>query len=330
MKVRLQKILAQAGIASRRAAETLVSAGRVRVNGVIVSELGARAHPFEDKIEVDGRKILMERPIYAVLHKPRGVVSTVNDPEGRPTVLDQVKGLGRVYPVGRLDFATSGVLLLTNDGDFANGLMHPTRAVPKTYVVKVRGDMTDADIDRWAEGVDLEDGRTKPAQVRFIRHEGDKSWFEITITEGRNHQIRRMGDATGFFVMRLARVAFAGIGHVGLRPGDWRHLTRDELTELKEAYGVPKRVPRGTGGPVESAGRRTERTERRAPPAPKRGTKASMKRGGRAGSRTRDAAGPTEDRDLAATPPSKARSGVPARNRPGAGKPGGDRGNRRR
>lgn len=247
VKVRLQKILAQAGIASRRAAELVITTGRVRVNGVIVSELGARAHPYDDRIEVDGRRVLAEQPIYAVLHKPRGVVSTAHDPEGRPTVLEELKGLGRLFPVGRLDFATSGVLLVTNDGDFAQGLLHPKRAVPKTYVVKVRGEMNEQDLNRWAEGIDLEDGRTKPAKVRFIRHEQGKSWFEITLTEGRNHQIRRMGDATGFFVMRLARVQFAGIDHVGLRPGAYRLLSRDELVALKEMYGVPKRIPRHIG-----------------------------------------------------------------------------------
>jgi 23S rRNA pseudouridine2605 synthase len=243
MRERLQKILARAGVASRRAAEELITAGRVRVNGKVVSELGAQAHPFQDKVEVDGRQVLAENAQYVVLHKPREVVSTLSDPEGRPTVADFLKDAGgRMYPVGRLDFATSGVLLATNDGEFANGLLHPRKAVPKTYVVKVRGRMGDEDLDRWRNGVMLEDGKTLPADVRRMRYEEERTWLEVTIREGRNQQIRRMGDATGFFVMRLARISFAGITSDDLRPGQWRYLTRDELTDLREAYGVPKRV----------------------------------------------------------------------------------------
>jgi 23S rRNA pseudouridine2605 synthase len=148
----------------------------------------------------------------------------------------------RIYPVGRLDFATSGVLLATNDGDFANAMLHPRGGVPKTYVLKVKGIMGEEDLERWATGIDLEDGRTLPAEVRLLRHEDDKTWFEITIREGRNQQIRRMGDATHFPVMRLARVSFAGISHEGLRPGDYRSLTADELEDLRKRYGVPKRI----------------------------------------------------------------------------------------
>jgi 23S rRNA pseudouridine2605 synthase len=241
---RLQKILARAGIASRRAAEELVVAGRVRVNGRVVRELGTKADPRADKVEVDGKRVILELPLYVVFHKPRGVVSTLSDPEGRPTVKTLLADIpARVYPVGRLDFATSGVLLATNDGDFADGLLHPRRAVPKTYVLKVKGLMKPKDLDRWADGVRLEDGMTAPAKVKLLRHEEDKTWFELTITEGRNQQIRRMGDATGFRVMRLARVSFAGVTAEGLRPGEWRLLTRDELQDLKKEYGVPKRMP---------------------------------------------------------------------------------------
>jgi 23S rRNA pseudouridine2605 synthase len=149
---------------------------------------------------------------------------------------------GRVYPVGRLDFATSGVLLATNDGDFAEALMHPRKAVPKTYVVKTHGEMQAGDLDAWRRGVQLEDGKTLPAKVKMLRHEGGKTWFELTITEGRNQQVRRMGEATGFRVMRLARVEVAGVTAEGLRPGAWRYLTMDELQQLKSEYGVPKRV----------------------------------------------------------------------------------------
>ena len=240
---RIQKILAHGGIASRRAAEQLITSGRVRVNGHVVTELGAKADPRKDKIEVDGKRLVAEAPVYVVLHKPKNVVSTLSDPEGRPTVAEYLRAIpARVYPVGRLDFATSGVLLATNDGEFANGLLHPRGGVPKTYVVKVHGVMGPEDLDVWRRGVRLEDGMTLPAEARLLRHEGDKTWFEVSLREGRNQQIRRMGEATGFPVMRLARVTFAGIPNEGLRPGEWRHLTLDELLDLRKQFGVPKRV----------------------------------------------------------------------------------------
>jgi 23S rRNA pseudouridine2605 synthase len=249
--VRLQKILARAGIASRRHAEDLIRSGRVRVNGRLATELGTRADPRRDRVEVDGKRVVAEDLTYVVLHKPRGVVSTMSDPEGRLTVRDYLKDVpGRVYPIGRLDYATSGVLLATNDGDFAEALLHPRKAVPKTYVVKVSGKMTDRDIDGWARGVDLEDGKTLPAKVNFLRHEEDKTWLELTLKEGRNQQIRRMGEATGFPVMRLSRTSFAGITSDGLRPGLWRPLSLAELSKLRVAYGVPKVLPEATPAPA--------------------------------------------------------------------------------
>ncbi len=277
MPERLQKIVARAGIASRRAAEELVTAGRVRVNGRVVSELGAQADPRTDKVEVDGRIILAENPIYIVLHKPRDVVSTMSDPEGRPSVADLLKKVdGRVFPVGRLDFSTSGVLLVTNDGDFSQGMLHPRRGVPKTYVVKVRGRMEHEDMQRWRDGLLLEDGKTLPAEVHLVRYEPERTWIEVTIQEGRNQQIRRMGEASGFFVMRLARTAFAGINSDGLRPGQFRDLTRDELTALREAYGVPKRVrgveraaPFGVEGRIVQRGDDRPTRQSRSKAAPK-------------------------------------------------------------
>lgn len=243
MEERLQKILAQAGVASRRAAEEMITAGRVRVNGRLVRELGTKADPRRDKVEVDGERLVAERHAYVVMHKPRGVVSTMSDPEGRPTVAELVRGVGaRLYPVGRLDFHTSGTLLLTNDGEFAHGLLHPREGVPKTYVVKVQGVPSDAMLERWRTGVELDDGKTRPCQVRFLREEAGKGWLEVTLTEGRNQQIRRMGEATGHPVMRLARLSFGGVTSDGLRPGEWRPLSPDELTELKQRYGVPRRV----------------------------------------------------------------------------------------
>lgn len=243
MEQRLQKILARAGVASRRAAERLIAAGRVRVNGRVITELGTKADPRKDRVEVDGKRLVAEDLVYLVLHKPRGYVTTLSDPEGRPTIADLIKTISvRVFPVGRLDFGTSGALLLTNDGDFSDALLHPREDVPKSYVVKVSRPMQEKDLERWRRGVRLEDGVTKPAKVTLLRHEEGKTWIEVTITEGRNQQIRRMGEATGFRVMRLARTSFAGITHEELRPGQWRLLTRDELLTLKKTYGVPRHV----------------------------------------------------------------------------------------
>jgi 23S rRNA pseudouridine2605 synthase len=267
MQERLQKIISRAGVASRRAGEELILAGRVRVNGHVVSELGAKADLGEDTIEVDGRRLVPESARYLVLHKPRGVVSTLSDPEGRPTVVGLLEGAGtRLYPVGRLDFATSGVLLVTNDGDFANGLLHPRGGVPKTYVVKTRGVMTEAELDRWATGVQLEDGKTLPAEIHFLRHEEGKTWFEITLREGKNQQIRRMGEATGFPVMRLARVSFAGITSEGLRPGQWRSLSHDELIAMREQFGVPRKIRGAALGVQGTAGERRVRRPAATPP----------------------------------------------------------------
>lgn len=279
MEERLQKIIARAGIASRRAAEELILEGRVRVNGRVATELGQKADLSKDRVEVDGKRLVAEQPAYVVLHKPRDVVSTVRDPEGRPTVAELVRDVGvRLYPVGRLDYATSGVLLLTNDGEFANALLHPRGGAPKTYVAKVRGVMNEEDLRPWREGVKLEDGVTLPAEARILRYEQDKTWIELTIREGRNQQIRRMGEATGWPVMRLARVEFAGITHEGLRPGQWRHLSVDELLELRKAYGVPRRI-RGamTAKPAPARAGRAQRggaAPRRAPePAPARASR---------------------------------------------------------
>jgi 23S rRNA pseudouridine2605 synthase len=207
----------------------------------VVTELGTKVDPRASRIEVDGQRIVRQPHVYVVLHKPRGVVSTMSDPEGRSTVRDLLADLpGRTYPVGRLDYNTSGVLLVTNDGDFADGLLHPRRAVPKTYVVKVQGEMRPADVEAWRKGVRIGGRPTLPAKAKLLRYESGKTWLEVTITEGQNLQIRRMGDATGFRVMRLARLAFAGITSEGLRPGDWRYLTKDELADLKKDYGVPR------------------------------------------------------------------------------------------
>lgn len=240
---RLQKILARAGVTSRRKAEELILAGRVRVDGQVVTELGTKADPRSSKIELDGKRLVAEPLVYGVLHKPRGMVSTLSDPEGRPTVRQLLSRVGaRVVPVGRLDFHTSGTLLFTNDGEFAAKLAHPSTKAPKVYVAKVKGSLDERHLARWCESIEIEGRTTRPADVRVLRDEGDKTWIEVTLREGRNRQVRRLGEHARTPVMRLARISQAGITSDGLRPGQWRWLTVDELTALRRAYGVPQRV----------------------------------------------------------------------------------------
>jgi 23S rRNA pseudouridine2605 synthase len=240
---RIQKILARAGLASRRGAEELISSGRVKVNGRAVTELGAKANPRSDRIEVDGKLIEAERPVYVLFHKPRGVVCTMSDPEGRPTVAQYVKDVEeRIVPVGRLDFHTSGVLLMTNDGDFAAALVHPSKHVQKVYVAKLRGVLDDMAIEELAKPISIDGKVTQPAHVKRLRVEGDKTWVEFTLREGRNRQIHRITEATGTAVFRLARISFAGLTAEGLRPGQWRYLSKDELRTFKADFGYPKKV----------------------------------------------------------------------------------------
>ncbi|MFO0608954.1 MAG: pseudouridine synthase [Polyangiales bacterium] len=283
---RLQKVLARAGVASRRHAEAFIVEGRVRVNGQVVTELGTRVDPRRDKVELDGRRIVLEGPVYAMLHKPRGVVTTLSDPEGRPALGELVKGLGaRVFPIGRLDFHTSGALLVTNDGALAQALLHPRHHVPKVYVCKVRGVPSDAQLDAWRQGVMLHPTesdpderavKTLPAQVRILRNAppGDdagagagSTWLEVTLHEGRTRQIHRMAEATGLFVMRLARISFAGITTEGLRPGDMRALSDKEVTALRVQYLRPLETGAIPAAPTEEA--RDEAPARPKRPAPK-------------------------------------------------------------
>jgi 23S rRNA pseudouridine2605 synthase len=239
---RLQKVLARAGIASRRAAEELITARRVRVDGRIVSELGTRVDS-RARIEVDGRVVVAEPLVYVVLHKPRGVVCTLKDPEGRPTVAEYLKDVGaRVVPVGRLDFHTSGALICTNDGETASKLMHPRHHAEKEYVAKVSGVVDERTLDKLRERIVIDGRATQPAEVRLLRVEEGKSWLGVKLGEGRNRQVRRLGEHAGVPVMRLVRVGHAGITAEGLRPGEWRRLTLDELKDLKKQYGVPRRI----------------------------------------------------------------------------------------
>lgn len=250
---RLQKVLARAGVASRRAAEELIREGRVKVDGRVVRELGLRVDARTARVEVDNRRVLAEPFVYVLLHKPRGVMCTLSDPEGRDTIAPFLRHVGvRVVPVGRLDFHTSGALLCTNDGQFASRLLHPRDGVAKEYVAKVRGVLDDKGLEGWRESIDIDGRATRPAHVAVLRVEGDKTWLSIVLREGRNRQVRRLGDATGFPVMRLARTAHAGITTEGLRPGEWRHLSVEELVELKRLYGVPRNV-RAAARPVEGS-----------------------------------------------------------------------------
>lgn len=243
---RLQKVLARAGVASRRASEDLIRAGRVRVNGRIVTELGTKVDAREDRVEVDGKRLVPEKPVYYFMHKPREMVTTLDDPEGRATIADVLRNIPeRVVPVGRLDYHTSGALLVTNDGDMVDALLRPRLAVPKIYAVKFQGHLDVEELDALRNGVTLDDGyRTQPAELFVLRDERNTSWVQITLTEGKNRQIHRMGDAIRHRVMRLARQSFAGISVDGLRPGEYRELTRDELNDLKKKYLNPYRRAR--------------------------------------------------------------------------------------
>ena len=247
---RLQKIIAAAGVASRRKAEELIAAGRVQVNGQVVTELGTKADPEQDHIRVDGKLLQgRERFTYVALNKPKGYVTTVSDEKKRPTVMDLIQGTkgqkvkGRVYPVGRLDWASEGLLLMTNDGALANALMKASSNVPKTYVVKVAGQPDEAKLDKLRRGVSIaEKGgrrvRTAPAKIRLIR-EGDNPWLEVTIIEGRNRQVRKMFEEVGHHVEKIRRVQYGPLA-LDVPPGDWRNLTLLEVAKLKTAASGSK------------------------------------------------------------------------------------------
>lgn len=235
MKERLQKLIAQAGIASRRHAEELILAGKVSVNGKIIRELGTRADPAEDHIKVQGKLInpsLAKREkLYVLLNKPKGYLSSVSDPEGRPLVTELVpSSLGKLHPVGRLDFNTEGLLLLTNDGDFTNFITAARNRVPKIYEVKVKGVPPEGSIKLLRRGVVLDDGtKTAPAEIRLVEQTESNAWFEVRLHEGRNQQIRRMFDQIGHSVVKLRRSRIGFLTDEGLRPRSWRLLQPYEV-----------------------------------------------------------------------------------------------------
>jgi 23S rRNA pseudouridine2605 synthase len=236
MQERIQKIISAAGVTSRRAAEQLISEGRVRVNGHVVTELGTKADASTDHIKVDGKLINPRQPLtYVMLNKPAGYVTTMADPEGRPTVLSLLKGLKiRVYPVGRLDYNTEGLLLLTNDGDFAHLITHPKHELPKTYRAKVKGVLEDREINELENGIYLDDGKTAPAKVKKISKEEANSWLDITIHEGRKRQVRRMFDRIGHSVIKLKRIRTGNLMLGNLPEGGFRYLSTAEVNMLKE------------------------------------------------------------------------------------------------
>jgi|SRR6187551_158544 pseudouridine synthase len=226
--MRLNAYLARTGVASRRGADELIKRGRVRVNGVT-----AGLNTFVDEgdvVDLDGRLLLPQRVAYVLLHKPAGVVTTASDPHGRPTVVDLVEHESRVVPVGRLDADTTGVLLLTNDGELAHRLAHPRYEVDKVYEADVEGEPSDEAISRLEEGVELDDGRTAPAKARRLA----PSRLELAIHEGRKHQVKRMLEAVGHPVTRLHRSRYAGLTTEGVDPGKWRELTDEEVSSLRE------------------------------------------------------------------------------------------------
>jgi 23S rRNA pseudouridine2605 synthase len=238
MQERLQKLIAQAGVASRRAAEELIRSGEVTVNGSIVTELGTKADPEKDHIKVRGKlisaKLKHRENVYLLLNKPKGYLSSAADPEGRKLVTDLVKGYGKLHPVGRLDFNTEGLIILTNDGEFTN-FVASSKTVPKVYQVKVKGLPTSVALNKLRRGIRLEDGfKTAPAQIKELRPTDKNGWFEITLYEGHNQQIRKMFDAIGNSVVKLKRTNIGHLSDSGLKVGGYRKLTSDEVAKFRK------------------------------------------------------------------------------------------------
>jgi 23S rRNA pseudouridine2605 synthase len=272
MSSRLQKILSAAGVASRRAAEHLIEQGRVTVNGVTVTALGSKADPGADDIRVDGRRVKVATSRrYILLNKPRGYITSRSDPQRRPTVIDLVQERGvreYVYPVGRLDYESEGLLLLTSDGDLAARLTHPSHGIEREYEVHVRGVPDRHTLDRLARGVVIDDRRTAPARVTLRRSvddaRGQEAWLSLVIHEGRNRQVRKMCEAVGHPVVRLRRVRIGPIEDPRLRPGQFRDLTPKEVAVLKKAA---ERGPEGVPpSPVDAAPPRPLTARRAAAP----------------------------------------------------------------
>src|SRR5687768_645995 len=277
---RLQKIIAHAGFASRREAETMIREGRVTLNGRVVTELGTRADAAKDHIKVDGKLITRaETHRYILLYKPKEVMTTVEDPQGRRTVIDLVRGVReRIYPVGRLDFHSEGLVLLTNDGDLAFKVSHPKHGSVKTYHVKVRGVPEQRIIEKLERGITLEGKRTLPCQIERLKTTGrtddeGNSWFEVKLREGRTQQIRKMFQAVGHPVSKLRRVAIGPISDPQLSSGNWRELTSKEVKMLatmqEPAKPKPRRVAAARPKPAAGAKKAAASTGSKKKPAAK-------------------------------------------------------------
>jgi pseudouridine synthase len=242
MQVRLQKILSQAGVTSRRKAEEFIRQGRVRVNGKVVYELGTKADPDRDEIHFDGKKIEPKQPrISVLLNKPDGYITSLRDPEGRPTVAKLVDNLPvRLYPVGRLDYHTEGLLILTNDGDLAQKIEHPSHSIEKVYVAKIKGIPHPNELKKLREGIEIEGRKTLPARIHVLETRKN-AWIEVVIREGRQNQIRKMFDEVGHPVLKLKRVAIGSLRDDTLRPGEYRILKTSEIRKLLEGTPLKKR-----------------------------------------------------------------------------------------
>jgi len=268
MLERLQKLLAHAGVASRRKAEELIAAGRVEVNGKVVLELGTKADAALDVIRVDGRTVAEpEDKVWLVLYKPAGCVTTLSDPEGRHTIKEYLRAVTeRVYPVGRLDYDAEGALLVTNDGELAHQLMHPRFGVRRTYLAKVPGTPRPEQIDRLLKGVRLDDGRARALEAEPHSKTPRNTWVRVVVAEGRSHLVKRLLEAVGLPVQRLHRADYGGITVEGLRPGESRPLRRGEVESLRKQAGK-KAGAAGRGRPVALPARR----HGHGPPAPRAG-----------------------------------------------------------
>jgi len=241
---RLQKIIARAGLASRREAERWIVEGRITVNGTVVNKLGSQADPFKDSIKIDGKRVKSAAaPLYYALHKPPGVITTLHDPQHRPDITPYIARLGekrRVFPVGRLDFNTTGLLLLTNDGELAMRLAHPRYGVPKLYRVKLSACPTEEELNELRKGIRLEDGMTAPARVRVIEKLRKNAWVEIEVHEGKKREVRRMFEALNYFVEKLIRIKIGPINLGALAVGELRPLYQSEVMALKVAVGLAR------------------------------------------------------------------------------------------
>jgi len=328
---RLQKIIAHAGFASRREAETMIREGRVTVNGKVVTELGTKADAARDHVKVDGKLIThAEAHRYILLYKPKEVMTTVEDPQGRKTVIDLIKGVReRIYPVGRLDFHSEGLILLTNDGDLAFKVSHPKHGSVKTYHVKVRGVPEERLIDKLQRGITIDGKRTLPCEISRMKTTGRRddegnSWFEVLLREGRTQQIRKMFQAVGHPVSKLRRVAIGPISDPKLTPGDWRELTAREVKMLATMQEPLKAKPRRAT--TRPASKKTTAAKAGAGSAARSSKKASRTQSGERRPRAASAAKPRTATSSTRTKKSGPRPGTPGRT---AAKPSSTRETRR-